>query len=420
MRFSGPRAIGAAFSADFLATGLYFYSFSLLLTAIPESDADKASFAWGMAIFQVVGALVSPYIGRLADTRPIGAVFALGSALLGIGFLAVTQMTEIWHWWLISGTVLAVGAPLLGGLAPALLITRWYVKRRGTALGIAAVGISLSGFVMPIVGAAIIGWRDWQTLALIYGVVAILAAPLFYLVVIDKPAKVGQHPDGEAPEPVGEEAGDTVQAPNDAGVFAAIGETILILMRNKQFLLMITVTGIMFFSINCVLIHAVNMGLEAGATLQSASTMAAIMAGLAMGGKVVVGWLLDRMSTARVFLVCGAIQAVAITAIAVAPVFTTMQIVFPLFGLGYGMAIVLFNFAMGRLFRPEEFGRVVGASRLYSVPFSAIGAPVGGILLASTGNYTLMLIVVASLLWVCCGLTFMMRYSAPKPLPARS
>ena len=67
--------VGVAFAVDFIAVGFFFYSFGVFLKPI-AADLASSRFAVSLAlsIANVVGALMSPFIGRTLDQQPINAI----------------------------------------------------------------------------------------------------------------------------------------------------------------------------------------------------------------------------------------------------------------------------------------------------------------------------------------------------------
>jgi MFS family permease len=163
-RFYGWRIVGVAFLVDFIAVGFFFYSYGVFFKAIAADLGSGTRFgvSLGLSISNVVGAAVSPFIGRALDRVPIKRIMIAGAVCVAVGFGLLSQISAFWQYYLVLGTLLGVGGSLMGGLASSKLVANWFVARRGTAFGIATVGISLSGLMMPTAATwliATVGWR---------------------------------------------------------------------------------------------------------------------------------------------------------------------------------------------------------------------------------------------------------------------
>ena len=85
----------------------------------------------------------------------------------------------------------------MGQLATSKLVSNWFVRKRGTALGIAATGISVSGVIMPNISAYLVTEFGWRSGFLVYGLITLtLVVPLVLRLVISRPEDVAQLPDG--------------------------------------------------------------------------------------------------------------------------------------------------------------------------------------------------------------------------------
>ena len=80
---------------------------------------------------------------------------------------------------------------MLGGLPGSTLVSNWFVSRRGTALGIAATGISLSGVLMPPLATMLIADQGWRFTFIVYGVaVFVFVLPVVWFVIVKNPHSI--------------------------------------------------------------------------------------------------------------------------------------------------------------------------------------------------------------------------------------
>src|SRR5690606_6750174 len=137
-------------------------------------------------------ALAAPLVGKMLDRYPIRLLMVAG-VLLFSGALAVIAMTSsLWLMVLALFLPAAFGFMAIGPLTTSTLAARWFFKRRGLALGIAAVATSGGGLVVvPLLSQAIqaYGWRT----ALLYeaAIIAAIIIVLTLLVLRDDPDSVG-------------------------------------------------------------------------------------------------------------------------------------------------------------------------------------------------------------------------------------
>src|SRR3954447_12010108 len=161
--------VGAAFLASFVVFGV-IYSFGVFLKPMAaEFDANAAGasafFSITAAVFYASGAVT----GRLADRHEPRRIVAIGALALGSGLCLTALADDVWLCYLIYGIGVGIGGACCY-LPPLAIIGRWFVRRRNTALGIAAAGTGCGTMVLPPLAAALIQHYGWRTTNIIFGV----------------------------------------------------------------------------------------------------------------------------------------------------------------------------------------------------------------------------------------------------------
>ena len=161
--------VAAAFLASFVVFGV-IYSFGVFLKPMAaEFDANAAGasafFSITAAVFYASGAVT----GRLADRFEPRRIVAIGALALGSGLCLTALADNVWLCYLIYGIGVGIGGACCY-LPPLAIIGRWFVRRRNTALGIAAAGTGCGTMVLPPLAAALIQQYGWRTTNIIFGV----------------------------------------------------------------------------------------------------------------------------------------------------------------------------------------------------------------------------------------------------------
>jgi sugar phosphate permease len=92
--------------------------------------------------------LMAPFVGGLADRMSVKKLMMAGLALLSACLVGYSQMQSLTHLYLVNVGIALVLA-LAGLVLNVLIVSRWFVTKRGTALGITLVGTSLGGIILP-------------------------------------------------------------------------------------------------------------------------------------------------------------------------------------------------------------------------------------------------------------------------------
>ena len=168
--FYGWRIVGAAFVASFTTAGVQAYVAGSFL--VPMSDDlgwTRAQFLYGQTLGQFVMAFAGFFIGAYVDRWGARPLMLAGATILAIALVLISNVTELWQWILLRGTISMLGAALLGNLVVNVTLSKWFVEKRGQAIGLAAMGVSFAGIVLPSLMTLIIdhyGWRTgWRFLA---------------------------------------------------------------------------------------------------------------------------------------------------------------------------------------------------------------------------------------------------------------
>jgi MFS family permease len=122
---------------------------------------------------------------------------SLGVLIAGAVPLTVSRIDQVWQFYLVYGVIGALGMVGFGGLVTNALISKWFVRRRGRAMGIAAMGISISGMVFVPLSHALISRFGWRSTLVVLGfAIWGLAFLPVVLLVRRRPEDVGLRPDG--------------------------------------------------------------------------------------------------------------------------------------------------------------------------------------------------------------------------------
>lgn len=194
--FYGWYVVAMAFFCNFMVTGTGFYTFNAFMEPLctvrgwTRPGINLALFVGGLA--SLLGQFMhGTIIMKLGPRR----YMVLGAALSGVLFTLMGR-TQSFVLFLCLFVCFMTTNGMFGGIVANTVVNNWFVHRRGTALGIAQVGMSLSGAVLPAFAFGIYRAHDLPTAFMVLGVMLFLISPLCFLVIRDKPEPYGLVPDG--------------------------------------------------------------------------------------------------------------------------------------------------------------------------------------------------------------------------------
>lgn len=392
--YYGYWIVIAGFFTQFVAVGMANYVVgSFLIPMTEEFGWNRAEFTAARSIGQIVFATTGFVIGSSIDRYGGRPFMIFGGLLLAGSLFYLSTIQTLTQWLVVNGLMLTTGAAMIGNLVVNVTLGKWFVERRGRAVALAGMGISLSGIVLPPIATYIIdifGWRDaWRIL----GFAALFLTLPAALLVRRKPEDYGLHPDGHSEEEVSAGKGDA--AKRDFERSMTRGQA----MRTSAFYFLVLAFGLFQISITVMLTQTIPLLTDANYSRLVASSMLSLASVPAFLSKPFWGVLIDRYNP-RILAAIGA----AVTGSAV------MLIVFSVsqrLDVMVYFAFLLMGFGWGGLLPLQEviwatfFGRrYLGSVRSTAMPFSFGMSAIGPILVAYyhdiAGNYDLALLIVAS------------------------
>jgi len=141
--YYGWFVLAAAAVSEMLAQGATSYGAGLFVLPLQAEFGLSRADASSSVIILFVGTLfLSPAAGRILDRAPIRLAVGVGAILFSLALAVIAWTSSLWV--MVAALLLpaAMGFSLLGPMMTATLTSRWFYRRRGLALGIAAVATS--------------------------------------------------------------------------------------------------------------------------------------------------------------------------------------------------------------------------------------------------------------------------------------
>lgn len=187
--YHGWNIVAVCVLAQLAANGLAINSMSLFLGSWSHDlHAPISQLLIAMLPMAALTAVASPIVGALADKYPTRWLFGLGLAGIAIFNIAMSTVVATWQIWALYGLLYPAALVLASSIPANAVVSRWFTKRLGLALGVTAFGVGISGVVLPpliAAGMPLLGWRGIWRLAGI--IVAVGVLPLTLLVLRDRP-----------------------------------------------------------------------------------------------------------------------------------------------------------------------------------------------------------------------------------------
>lgn len=365
-----------------LQSGLVNYSYGVIVVPLAEEfEPSRFMLMMGVTAGTLVSGLASPLLGPLVDKQPMRNLVALGTASLGVAFIALAGIQAIWQLPLIFAVFVSLSMAFMGPLTGSTLVSRWFERQRGRALGFAALGMSIGGFVLPPAMQFLIDAVSWRTAFFITGAtVLLLGTPLFYFFIRSFPAEMGLQPDGAA-------------AARDEGRSAPVGsddyDSYAAVLKSPAFWMLGLSTGILYACFTGVLANIAPYAIGLGIDKTKAVQLISVIAIMGIVGKLAFGFAADVLNLKVSYWLSMLLRASGILILSVQPAYLLMILATTFIGLALGGMVPVYGSLLANVFGLASYGRVLGVMRLVTLPLSMMGPPAAGFIFDQTDSYTL-------------------------------
>lgn len=163
----------------------------LIVPLQDEFGWNRAVISFAVSINLILFGLSGPFAAALMARYGIRRVIPIALVLVAAGSALTTVMRAPWQLYLLWGVVVGAGTGTMASVFAATVANRWFVKHRGTVLGVLSAASATGQLIfLPLLATLVTraGWR-WAALAVALG--ALLVAPLVAIFMRDAPEDVG-------------------------------------------------------------------------------------------------------------------------------------------------------------------------------------------------------------------------------------
>ena len=380
--YPGWWIVLATASGQLIQGGFVFWCMGLYTATFEDVfGAPRAQINLIETCLTVATNLLSPVAGILIDRWSIRHLMIIGMVAMGLGLLILSQAGTLFQVWVVWASLIPLGVLLIGAIPSAALVSRWFIRRRGFALGLTATGSSLGGFLVPPLMTWLFLEWDWRTGLQVGACICFAVIPIFFWLLRNEPADLGLSGEpNEASTNASEHTAETMTA--DAGDWG-----IPQLLRSQIFWLQMIVSGSLLAVTLGMLANLSLHAKDLGVTGQATAVLYSIIAICSFSGKALTGYLMDRFGIQRCgYLICAFLISGLMILLSVQNYSGLVAGAFVM-GLGYGGVVPLWTNMPARAFGAGSVGRALGVMNPLHIPITATSAPLAGYISDTTGSY---------------------------------
>jgi len=391
--FFGWWVVLAAATMQWYGSGIWFYGFSVIFNAIlGEFGWTRAVTAGAFSLARLEGGLEGPFVGWLIDKIGPRKMAIFGAVVVGIGYVLLSKISEVWMLYVLFGIVIALGFNAGFSHAATAAVANWFIRKRSRALGIYTLGAGIGGATLvPLIGW-LISLYGWRITVIIIGVGVWCFVLPVSLVLRHKPEQYGYLPDGEPlpeEEPQPAVAGVDVSSA-EVETDAHPGEvdyTWREALGTTSFWLLLVAAGTRAIGMSSVVLHEVAYLTDIGIPEVAAAAALGMMVALSIPGRIFFGWLGDRIDKRYVLIITYVLQAIGVFILANVKTIDQVYIFLVVYGFGYGGAIPVYIAMRGEYFGRKAFATIQGLMQMFLVIPTVIGPIFAGYVYDVTGSY---------------------------------
>jgi len=376
-----------------------FYSFGVFFVPIMQEFGWARSVISGVLfVAGITYAATVPLVGSIADRFGYKWISIITAGLMGLGFMLGSGVQTVWQMYLFVGFLQGIGACAAIPL-PLSLITRWFVKRQGLALGIASAGIGTGAATVPLMVTAIETQFGWRTAMFVVGAMILLIYIPIALFVIRLPKN------GYVAAHEGHPQIDTNHVSDSNNRSISLFQA----LKTSQFWSLFGIFGFCILCLGLIMTHLVPFARDTGISPMRAASLLTTMALCSIAGRLAAGFFSDRIGATRV-LFCGLLlQGVMILWLSRMSSLGMFYVFSSLFGIAYGANLVMIPRLTAFIFGVKYIGSIYGSLSVADGIGFAIGPVLAGYLFDISGSYNDAFIITAVGVFMAVAFTIALR-----------
>ena len=331
-------------------------------------------------LIYALGGLVS---GRLLDRMAPKWIMTIGACLAALGFISTGFVRTPGQLYLTYGVLCGLGSAGIGVVVSSASVGKWFVRKKGLAIGVASIGIGLGTLALTPVAGYIVKNYHLRSGFVFLGVIVLVVGVLVSQGLMGKsrPEAYGLLPDGDQP------ATKPLKKRYDVNVLAYSSPSTI--LKDYRFWVLVSCFSGAIMAQSMVFVHQVSYAIDNDiGRVAAASSLGAI--GLAsIFGRFFFGWLSDHIRDPKYSALLGyLVMTSGMYILLNTSTVGTLYAYALVFGFGYGSLAPMMPVLLS-----DRFGRdVLGSSYGFLIFFTAgvggsMGPVLGGIIYDSTGSY---------------------------------
>ena len=383
----------------------------------------EAEFGWSRTLIAsavsmnlLLFGIAAPLSGFLIDRFGPRKVMMGSLSLLIVGVSGTMMMTQFWQFFLVWGVIVGLGAGGVGSVLTATVGNRWFVAKRGLALGILGSASSTGQIIFLPLFMAMITYAGWRLGSMALIIVALILLPLIFLFMRDDPSEVGLEPYGSG-DPKATAIGGAASLRGMSAKNATI--TAKEVVTHPTFWLLAASFFVCGGTANGLIgTHLIPHEIEIGIPQIAAASLLGIMGGLNMVGTIFSGWMIDKVQPQRWLALVYALRGVSLLFLPFVHDFTGLVFFAIVYGLDWFATVPPSMAITADTFGRQNVGKVYGWIFMSHQIGAAIMASAAGAIRTWMGDYQFAFLSGGVIAMIAAGLALQIKLKPKEAAPS--
>jgi MFS family permease len=409
--FWGWYVVMGAFLISSISYGAR-YSFGVFVKPMSvDYGWSRSVVSLGASINMIVYSVCAIFLGRILDKVAPRWIITAGAIFASVSYILTGFARTPLHFYLVYGVLCGAGTACMGLLVVNSSVGKWFIKKRGIAIGISTMGVSFGTIALTPLAGYIVKNYNWHYgfifLGIIFVLIGISLSQLFMGRV--NPESHGLFPDGVRKIAQVLELDHVQRHPAHLPV--------KVIFKNSQFWILVVCFSLAVMTLMAVFVHQVAYALDNNIeNVVAASSLGALGFG-GICGQFFFGWFSGRAKDVKYSAVLGMIiMAAGMVLLLKATTAQRLYFYALIYGFGYGSLGPMMPILVADRFGRHVLGSVYGWLTFFMGMGGGIGPFIGGLIYDRTGSYTY---VWQANILILAGCALLMLGLAPRAAIAR-
>jgi MFS family permease len=346
-----------------------------------------AEFVWSRSVISLAAAinmlvysLGSIFVGRMLDRIAPRWITTTGAIVAACGYILTGFVSTPLGLYISYGLMVGAGAAGMGVVACSSSVSKWFINKRGLAIGIASMGISLGTVTLTPLSGYIVGVFSWRVGLMVLGVITLLIGVIVSQTLMRKtnPEAYGLMPDGDKKAVIHQSS-----APQ-----AVHKVSTLTMFQDSRFWTLAICQGLAVMISMSVFVHQVAYATDNGIDKMAAAASLAAISMTGFMGQFLFGWITDRIKDPKygsfigiLFMLTGTILLLNVRTV------SQLYVCALIYGFGYGSLAPILPLLVANRFGRHVVGSIYGLLTFFIGVGGAIGPVLGGVIYDHFGSY---------------------------------